>query len=149
MNDICRVTGTVAVALGVLLSASALHSQQAEAKRPSLSLRVTPPVGFTPLRVQVLAEAKDGSDDFADFYCAGVEWEWGDGTISESGSDCEPYEAGKSQIKRHFTIDHTYNTGGEYRIEFRLKQKNKVVGRASADVKVRPGVRDSGFDRFD
>ena len=59
-------------------------------------------------------------------------------------TDCEPYEAGKSEIKRHFTIDHTYNTAGEYRVEFRLKQKDKVVARGSADVKVRPGIRDGG-----
>ena len=117
--------------------------------KPSISMKVTPSMGFSPARMVITADLRDGADDYEEFYCATVEWDWGDDTRSESKTDCEPYEAGKSQIKRHFTIDHTYNTGGEYRIEFRLKQKNKVVGRASADVKVRPGVRDSGFDRFD
>ena len=38
--------------------------------------------------------------------------------------------------------------GGDYRVEFRLKQKDKIVGRGSTDVKIRPGVRDpGGFDR--
>jgi hypothetical protein len=144
MNDSRRAASTVAAALIVLLSASALHSQQAEAKRPSLSLRVTPPVGFTPLRVQVLAEAKDGSDDFADFYCAGVEWEWGDGTISESGSDCEPYEAGKSTIRRRFVADHVYRQAGQYRIIFKLKQKTRQVAATSSNVQVRSGGGDFG-----
>jgi plastocyanin len=117
--------------------------------KPSISVKVTPTMGFSPARMVVTADLKDGADDYEEFYCASVEWDWGDDTRSESKTDCEPYEAGKSQIKRHFTVDHTYNTGGEYRIEFRLKQKNKVVGRGTADVKIRPGVRDPGFDRFD
>jgi hypothetical protein len=39
-----------------------------------------------------------------------------------------------------------FNTAGDFRVEFRLKQKNKIVGRGAADVKVRPGIRD-GYDR--
>ena len=144
MNDPRRAASAVAVALIVFLSAPALNSQQAEAKRPSLSLRVTPPVGFTPLRVQVVAEARDGSDDYADFYCAGVEWEWGDGTISESASDCEPYEAGKSTIRRRFVSDHVYRQAGQYRIIFKLKQKTRQVAATSSNVQVRSGGGDFG-----
>ncbi len=144
MHDLRRATSTVAAALIVLLSASALQSQQPEAKRPSLSLRVNPPVGFTPLRVQVVAELKDGSDDYADYYCAGVEWEWGDGTISESSSDCEPYEAGKSTIRRRFTADHVYRQGGQYRIIFKLKQKTRQVAAATSNVQVRSSGGDFG-----
>jgi len=112
--------------------------------KPSVSLKVTPVIGFSPARMVVTAELKGGADDYEEFYCATVEWDWGDDTRSESKTDCEPYEAGKSEIKRHFTVDHTYNTAGEYRVQFRLKQKNKVVGSGSADVKVRPGIRDGG-----
>ena len=90
------------------------------------------------------AELKGGADDYEEFYCASVEWDWGDDTHSESKTDCEPYEAGKSEIKRRFTIDHTYNISGDYRVEFRLKQKDKVVARGAAEVKVRPGARDGG-----
>jgi hypothetical protein len=116
--------------------------------KPSIAVKVTPSMGFSPARMVVTADLKGGADDYEEFYCATVEWEWGDDTRSESKTDCEPYEAGKSEIKRHFTVDHTYNTAGEYRVEFRLKQKNKVVGRGTADVKIRPGVRDNGgFDR--
>ncbi len=71
-------------------------------KKPSISLRANPPVGFSPLRVVVTAEIKGGANDYEDFYCASVEWEWGDDTKSESKADCDPYEAGKSEIKRRF-----------------------------------------------
>ena len=60
------------------------------------------------------AELRGGADDYEEFYCGSVEWDWGDDTKSESKTDCEPYEAGKSEIKRRFTIDHTYNIAGEY-----------------------------------
>ena len=77
-------------------------------KKPSISLRANPPVGFSPLRVVVTAELKGGADDYEDFYCASVEWDWGDDTKSESKADCDPYEAGKSEIKRRFVAEHTF-----------------------------------------
>jgi len=144
MNDPRRIACTLVAALVVLLSAPPLRGQQAEAKRPSLSLRVTPPVGFTPLRVRVVAEVRDGSDDYADFYCAGVEWEWGDGTVSESASDCEPYEAGKSTIRRMFSSDHVYRQAGQYRVVFKLKQKTRQVAAVSSNVQVRSGGGEFG-----
>jgi hypothetical protein len=145
MKDHRRIACTLVAALIVLLSAPTGHGQQAEAKRPSLSLRVTPPIGFTPLRVRVVAELRDGSDDFADFYCAGVEWEWGDGTVSESASDCDPYEAGKSTIRRMFSADHVYRQAGQYRVIFKLKQKTRQVASASSNVQVRSSGGE--FDR--
>ena len=45
-------------------------------------------------------------------YCASVEWVWGDDTRSESKTDCEPYEAGRSEIKRRYTLDHIYQSAG-------------------------------------
>lgn len=112
--------------------------------KPSVSVRASPTVGFSPARMVLTAELKGGADDYEDFYCATVEWDWGDDTRSESRADCDPYEAGKSEIKRRFVIDHVFNTSGDYRVEFRLKQKKKVVARGSTDVKVRPGIRDGG-----
>ena len=115
--------------------------------KPSVSVRASPTIGFSPARMVLTAELKGGADDYEDFYCASVEWDWGDDTRSESRADCEPYEAGKSEIKRRFVIDHTYNFAGDYRVQFRLKQKKKVVGSGSTDVKIRPGIRDGQFDR--
>lgn len=103
-------------------------------------------MGFTPLRVRASADVRDGSDDYAEFYCATVEWDWGDGTISENTTDCEPYEAGKSQIQRRFTADHVYRQAGAYRIAFRLKQKTRQVGGATVSVQVRSGAGE-GFER--
>lgn len=144
-----RAVPAILFASALVASANAAGPDDKKGK-PSVSVKVTPAMGFSPARMVLTAELKGGADDYEDFYCATVEWDWGDDTRSESKTDCEPYEAGKSEIKRRFTIDHTYNIAGEYRVEFRLKQKNKVVGRGSTDVKVRPGIRDPGglYDRF-
>jgi hypothetical protein len=138
----CTVPAILCAALAVPLHAA---SQDKDKKaKPTVTVKVTPIVAFSPAQLVLTADLKGGADDYQEFYCASVEWDWCDDTKSESNTDCEPYEAGKSQIKRHFTIDHTYNVAGDYRVEFRLKQKSKVVGRGSTDVKVRPGVRDGG-----
>jgi hypothetical protein len=144
---------TLRRAVPAIVCASALAvpiyaSQEKDKKaKPTVSVKVSPIIGFSPARMVLTADLKGGADDFEEFYCATVEWDWGDDTRSESKTDCEPYEAGKSEIKRHFTIDHTFNFAGDYRVEFRLKQKSKVVARGSADVKIRPGIRDGGIDR--
>ena|SRR5204863_7947442 len=141
-----RVLPAILCASALAISVQAAGPDKKD--KPSVSVKVTPIVGFSPARMILTADLKGGTDDYEEFYCATVEWDWGDDTRSESKTDCDPYEAGKSEIKRHFTIDHVYQTAGEYRVEFRLKQKNKVVGRGTTDVKVRPGVRDpGGIDR--
>jgi hypothetical protein len=111
-------------------------------KKPSLTFKVTPPVGFAPLKVRVLVELKGGANDYADFYCATVEWDWADGNISGGSDDCDPYQAGKSEIQRRFTSEHTFRQGGDYDIAFRLKQKNRVVAYSKGTVRVRSGIYD-------
>ena len=72
----------------------------------------------------------------------------GDDTRSTNTADCDPYEAGKSEIKRRFTADHVYRQAGEYRVQFRLKKKDKTIGAGSTSVRVRPGLGDpGGIDR--
>lgn len=139
----CTLVAVVAV---VLPSARAWSAQRegSEDKKPSLSLRATPPVGFSPLRVRVVVDVRGGSDDYADFYCPSVEWDWGDGTVSEASADCEPYEAGKSTIQRRWTSEHIFRQSGGYKIVFRLKQRNKAVAVSSGQVQVRAGMRE-GF----
>ena len=112
--------------------------------KPSISVRANPPAGFSPLRIVVTAELKGGTNDFEEFYCPSIEWTWGDDTRTEQSADCDPYESGKSEIQRRYTTSKIFQTAGEYRVEFRLKQKNKVVGSGSTTVQVRPGVRDGG-----
>jgi hypothetical protein len=120
-------------------------SSDKEVKRPALSVKVTPNVSFSPARVTALAELKGGPNDYEDYYCAGVEWDWGDGTTSASTTDCEPYEAGKSEIKRRFSKQHDYRHAGNYRVQVRLMRKTKALVSAGATVQVRPGVNDRMF----
>jgi hypothetical protein len=101
--------------------------EKKEAKRPSLSLKATPGTGMVPVRVTATAEFKGGDDDFQEYYCAAIEWNWGDGTVSQAANDCDPYESGVSQIRRRFTQSHTYKRPGAFRIVFRLKNRERVL----------------------
>jgi hypothetical protein len=111
----------------VVSAAQAVDTEKRESKRPSLSMKATPATGMVPVRVSATAEFKGGDDDYRDYYCPAVEWNWGDGTISETAVDCQPYEAGVSQFRRRYTAQHTYKRAGAYRISFRLKMKERVL----------------------
>jgi hypothetical protein len=121
-----------------VVSASALENKT----RPSVSVRANPSTGFAPTRVVVTAELKGGVNDYADYYCPSIEWYWGDDTRAESKADCDPYEAGKSEIKRRYVFDRVFQAPGEFRVEFRMKQRGKIVGQGSTLVRIRPGLRD-------
>ena len=110
--------------------------------RPKVVLKAQPSVSMSPSRVVLTAELQGGSNDFEEYYCATVEWEWGDDTRSESSTDCEPYEAGKSEIKRRFVVEHIFARAGSYKIYVRLKRRSKPVAAATTNVQIRPGVRD-------
>ena len=99
-------------------------------------------MAIAPVRVVFSAELTGGANDFEGLLPPVVEWDWGDGTVSQATSDCDPYEPGKSEIKRRFTVEHTYPRGGHFRISFRLKQRDKLVASASTNVQVRPGMRE-------
>jgi hypothetical protein len=148
-----------AVAFAPVVREADLSAQKPENKKPSISLRANPTAGFSPLRVVLTAELKGGSNDYEDFYCASVEWDWGDDTKSETKADCDPYEPGKSEIKRRYVQEHTFRsltdldprlrgtaepgmpTGPtQFRVRFLLKQKNKVVGSGQTTVEVRSGI---------
>jgi hypothetical protein len=131
------------LALAVATTAQA-QAEKPKPKKPSVSLKATPSVSFAPSRIVLTADVKGGADDYEEFYCASVTWDWGDGTESRKSTDCEPYEPGKSQIQRRFSIDHRYDMAGEYRIVFKLQRNDKVVGTASTIVRVRPGLREIG-----
>jgi hypothetical protein len=154
------------VATSVIAASS--EGAAAQNKKPSIKLKAQPPVGFSPMRVVVTAELTGGANDFEDFYCATVEWDWDDGTKSEAKADCDPYEPGKSEIKRRYVGEHTFRAnvgdvnpnsslrapgtagGGavdsqmpqnlQFRVRFTLKQKGKTVGSGQTTVEVRQGV---------
>lgn len=131
----------------LLIIPSALQARvQGGNKKPSLSLKATPAVSFAPARVVVVAEVKGGADDNEEFYCPTVEWEWGDLTTSTAEADCEPYESGKSQIRRRYTVEHQFKNPGSFRIRLMLKKGTKVISSANALVQVRPGLGTPGGD---
>jgi hypothetical protein len=115
-----------------------------DSKRPKITLRANPLIAMAPARVVLTAELVGGDNDFEEFYCPAVEWEWGDGTKSESAVDCAPYEPGKSEIKRRFTVEHVFRLGrpNGYRVTVHLKRRDKSVGAATVNIQVRPGLRD-------
>ena len=112
-----------------------------DAKRPKLTLKAQPVISIAPSRVVLTAELVGGANDFEEFYCPTVAWEWGDGTESESTTDCAPYEPGRSEIKRRFTVEHVFRQGN-YRVNFHLKRRDKSISVASVQIQVRPGLRD-------
>jgi len=118
------------------------NKDKKDGKRASLSLKANPPIAFSPAKVVVTAELKGGSDTDEELYCPTLEWDWGDGTKSESNADCEPFEAGKSAIKRRFTASHTYNMADNYRVLLRLRRGSKTVVGGNTAIQVKPGFRD-------
>jgi hypothetical protein len=137
------------------MTAASEPSSQDQKKKPSISVKANPALGFAPLRVVLTAELKGGANDFEDFYCAGVEWkfgeDWGGDSTkdmkAEAQTDCDPYEEGKSEIKRRYIKEQTFRIPGRYRILFRLKQKDKIVGSGQTTIDIREGI--GGIDRID
>ena len=138
-----RALSLLAVLIVALATSNALGAQRSgDDKKPSLSLKATPPVGFSPLKVRLVVDVKGGSDDYEEFYCPSIEWDWGDGTVSKNSEDCDPFQSGKSTIKRRYSIEHVFRQPDTFQVFFRLKQRDRVIAATSANVQVRPGVRD-------
>ncbi|HYB95036.1 MAG TPA: hypothetical protein VEC39_08695 [Vicinamibacterales bacterium] len=137
-----RVAQVATLAFGAFLIIPVNFVQALEqgSKKPSLSLKASPAVSFAPARVVIVAELKGGADDSEELYCPTVEWEWGDLTTSTQEADCEPYAAGKSTIKRRFTVEHQFRNPGGFKVVLRLKKGQKVVASANTLVQVRPGL---------
>jgi hypothetical protein len=162
-----KVRNGLYASLPALLSAALVSiggtpppSPAVEKGKPSVSVKASQTNGFAPMRTVITAELKGGSDDYEQFYCPTIEW---DITVtyapqafdqdqrlsepypvekSEQKLDCEPYEAGKSEIRRRFIREQTFKTAGEYNIRFNLKQKGKIVGGGRTSIRVRGGPID-------
>jgi hypothetical protein len=129
-------------AIAAWLSIGAVERQAEPNTKPEVVLTALPSIAFAPARIKFTVTLKDGDDDYEEFYCASVEWDWDDGTVSQWKRDCDPYKAGRSRIQRHFSAVHTYDVPDDYRPTFRLKKREKVVAQVSADVGVQPGRPD-------
>src|SRR5258706_967007 len=142
MKLVDRLTYVVAlsaaglVAIGADPFAQMETKPKGEAKRPQIVLKANPASGMVPVRISGVAELKGGDDDFAEYYCPTIEWNWCDGNVSEASNDCEPYESGKSQIRLRYSFTHLYRQADHYRISFRIKQKDKIVGAATTVVQL-------------
>jgi hypothetical protein len=146
-SAMCAVRRAVAAAAAIGLvfaSAGAVESQKgsSDSKKPRLNLKAQPPVGISPVRVVLTAELVGGANDSQDYYCPTIQWEWGDGTSSEVTTDCAPYEEGKTEIKRRFTVEHIFRRSGAYKVYFRMKHNDKDIAAVSTIVQVQPGGRD-------
>jgi hypothetical protein len=146
----------IAICVMALATVSAGGRVTPEAEKndkPTITVKASPAVGFAPMRVVMTAELKGGPNDYEEFYCASVEWDIGtangvgDGNKSEQKIECDPYEAGKSEIRRLYVRDQVFRTAGEYKVQFSLKQKNKTVGSGRTTVRIRPGIGDGFSDR--
>lgn len=116
-------------------------TREGDARRPKLSLKAQPLISVSPSRIVLTAELTGGAKDYEEYYCPTVEWEWGDGTQSESTYDCAPYESGKTEIRRRFTVEHVFRAGSHHVI-FRLKRRAKTLATATTNLQVQAGLRD-------
>jgi hypothetical protein len=143
LGMISRRAGVVALVCTSIVTPSGVAAAPDQGKgKPKASLRVNPTMVFPPARVVATAELTEGANDFQDYYCPTIEWVWGDETQKESGEDCDPYEAGKSEIRRRYSAEHTYRRdpmgggSGNYEIIFRMKQGSKTVLSLRQTIKV-------------
>lgn len=135
-----RIRLVIAGLLLVVTTPLAATSEQDNGKKPSLTLRVRPQIAIAPARIVATADLRNGADDDRDLYCPSVEWDWGDGTRSTSSSDCDPYEAGRSQIRRRYVAEKTFREPGRHQVRLFLKQGNRIVLSGTAFIDVRSGL---------
>ena len=124
--------------LAIVTTGPPVDAQRAENPRPKLTLKAQPNVGVAPARIMLTAELTGGANDFQEYYCPTVVWDWADGTESESTFDCDPYEAGKSEIRRRFTMQHVFRVGA-HKVWIRLKRNDKLLASASVNIHIQPG----------
>lgn len=139
------LSGVLATAFVIALSFGVPAS--AKATKPSLGVRVSPRIAFSPVGVFATAELK-GGEDSEEYYCLAIEWDWDDGSKSLQGSDCVPFTP-ETKIERRFTASHHYPRPGSYTVRATLSTKQKIVARDSFRVTVRQGIPQGSGNRGD
>ena len=104
------------------------------AGKPRLEVRTTARAMLPPVEVVAVAELV-GGEDLEELYCAGLEWDWGDGTKSYRESDCAPFEA-DAGIDRFFSARHVYRQPGSFTVQVRLVRDERDLARARTSVQV-------------
>lgn len=136
----CTLVAACVIAMAHAGTPVGAAQRDEKGKKPSIVLKVTPQVAISPAKIRVSVELRGGADDYEDYYCPTIEWDWDDDTRSESTEDCEPYSAGHSSITRRYSAAHTYEESGVYKATFKIKRKDKVLALASVNVQVQPGL---------
>ena len=126
----CRAFGMALITVALATPGIAGDTR---ARKPRLEVRTSSRVAITPA-VMVVAELV-GGEDLEEFYCAGLEWDWGDGDRSFRESDCDPYKAGM-ELDRFFSARHVYPGPGFYRVRVRLRRAGSVVAAAQMEIRV-------------
>ena len=138
-----RTSATLLALFALVGSSASLVAQKQQEKqdtrRPRLTLKAQPSMGTAPLRVTMLADLAGGANDLEEFYCATAIWDWGDGGSSEKSTDCEPYEKGKSEIRRRYAEEHTFRRSGYYRVYFALEKRDKEIITGWINIAVQAG----------
>src|SRR5512143_1828334 len=101
--------------------------------RPHVALRATPRRAFPPANVLAVAELKGRPGE--DFYCPGIEWEWGDGSRSASEGDCPPYHEG-AEVERFYSARHAYGAPGTYDLKLTMRRAHRTLAVATLEIVV-------------
>jgi len=128
----CRVWG--AALLIVAAATPGWTGEREDVKKPRLEVRTVTHLALPPVEIVAVAELVGGRD-LEQFYCTGLEWDWGDGTRSYRESDCPPFEPG-TRIDRFFSARHVYVVAGSYEVRVRLRRAERDVARARTSVLV-------------
>ena len=138
----------LAAVVAVFLAASLTLGAEAKPKKPSLEMRVTPRMAFSPVTVLMVAELK-GGDDIEQYYCPEIEWDWDDGGKSVHEADCPPFENGTTTIDRRFSQEHHYPRAGIYNVKASFKKSGNTFLASSIRITVRAGAGDPSNIRED
>ncbi len=112
-------------------------SRQGPDDDPRLRLRATPRVVFAGNSILFVGQLRGGPDDNEELYCTTIEWDWGDDTLSESTPDCDPFEPGRSEVRRRFSVRHTFDYAGRYEVRLNLKRRDDILISARTRIEVR------------
>ena len=138
----------LAAVVAVFLAASVTLGAEAKPKKPTLEMRVTPRMAFSPVTVLMVAELK-GGDDIEQYYCPEIEWDWDDGGKSVHEADCPPFENGTTTIDRRFSQEHHYPRAGLYNVKASFKKSGNTFLASSIRITVRAGAGDPSNIRED
>ncbi len=122
---------------GLVAAGGKADTGKPQAGKPHLEMRASPRTAFPPVNVFLVAELKGGRA-VEDFYCPGLDWDWGDGTRSSEEGDCPPYQDGV-ELQRFFSAHHAYGAPGTYQVKLTMRRASRTVAEASVPVNVLGG----------